>query len=88
MLSLELGRFKMKYVILDFGVDVKILPKKTLEIMGKPTLVWSPIQLRLANKYKVFLIGRLMDIRVNVDVLNLEKLPDLQAGMNLTVKQG
>ena len=35
MLSLELGGFEMKYVVLDLGVFVNVLPKKTWELMGK-----------------------------------------------------
>ena len=35
--------------------------------MGKPKMVWSPIKLRLVNKYKIYPIGRLRDVEVNTD---------------------
>lgn len=40
---------EIKDVMLDLGSDVNILPKKSWEAMGKPKLVYSPIQLRMAN---------------------------------------
>jgi hypothetical protein len=54
-------------MILDLGSDVNVLPKKTWEMMGKPKLAWSPIQLRLENQYKIVPIGRLTGIPVNID---------------------
>lgn len=43
----EIGNYEMGDVILDLGFDINILPNKTWENMGKPKLVWSPIQLML-----------------------------------------
>ena len=37
------------------------------EIMGKPPLEWSPIQLRLANQAKVIPIGRLGQVQVDIE---------------------
>jgi hypothetical protein len=54
-------------IILDLGSDVNVLPKKTWELMGKPKLVWSPVQLILANQHKIVLIGRLTGVPVNID---------------------
>ena len=51
-------------MILDLGYDVKILPNKSWEIMGKPKLVYSPIQLWWANQYCLFPIGRLNNMEV------------------------
>ena len=48
-LNVEIGEYDMTDVILDLGLDVNVLPKQTSGQMGKPSLVWSPIQLRLAN---------------------------------------
>jgi len=45
----ELGIYEMEGVMLDLGFDVNILSKKSWELMGKPKLVWSPIQLSLAS---------------------------------------
>jgi hypothetical protein len=46
---------------------VNILLKKSWELMGKPNLVWSPIQLRLANQYQIYPIGRLEKVEVNIE---------------------
>jgi hypothetical protein len=54
-------------VILDLGFDVNVLPKQTWEMMGKDKLLWSPVQLRLMNQHKIVLIGRLMEVPVNMD---------------------
>ena len=48
-LNAQIGEYDMTDVILDLGSEVNVLTKQTLEQMGKPTLEWSPIQLRLAN---------------------------------------
>ena len=45
----KVGDYDMDYIILDLRFDVNILTCQTWEIMGKPPLEWSPIQLRLAN---------------------------------------
>jgi hypothetical protein len=48
-MKIELKSYDMHGVTLDLGFDANILLKKYWELMGKPNLVWSPIQLRLAN---------------------------------------
>ena len=35
--------------------------------MGKPTLEWSPIQLRLANQQKIVPLGRFPSVPVDID---------------------
>ena len=35
--------------------------------MGKPTLTWSPIQLRLANQQKIVPLGRFPNVPVDID---------------------
>jgi hypothetical protein len=57
----------MDNIILDLGSDVNVLPKQTWETMGKPKLIWSPIQLRLVNQHKIVPIGRLLGVNVNID---------------------
>jgi hypothetical protein len=57
----------MDGVMLDLGSNVNILPKKYWELMGKPDLVWSPIQLRLAIQYQIYPIGRLEKVEVNIE---------------------
>jgi hypothetical protein len=38
-----------------------------MEMMGKPNLIWSPIQLRLESQHKIVLIRRLTGVNVNID---------------------
>jgi hypothetical protein len=49
------------------GFEVNILPKKNLEAMGNPKLVYSPIQLCMAIQYCIYPIGRLQNVEVNLD---------------------
>jgi hypothetical protein len=42
-LNANIGDFNMGYVILDLGSEVIVLPKKTWQCMGEPTLGYSPI---------------------------------------------
>ena len=48
-MSVKIGDYDMDYIILELGSDVNILTCQTWEIMSKPPLEWSPIQLRLSN---------------------------------------
>jgi len=57
----------MDVVMLDLGFDVNIFPKKSWEFMGKQKLVWSPIQLRISNQHKIYPIGRLEKVEVNIN---------------------
>ena len=52
--------------MLDLGSDVNILPKKTWEALGKLRLTYSPIQLRMANQYCIFPIGRLENVEIDI----------------------
>jgi hypothetical protein len=52
--------------MLYLGFDVNIIPKKTWEEMGKPNLVYSPIQLRMENEYCIFPVGRLLNVEVEL----------------------
>jgi hypothetical protein len=52
--------------MLDLGSDVNILPKKTWEAMGNPKLVYSPIQLCMANQYCIYHVGRLQNVEVDL----------------------
>jgi hypothetical protein len=56
----------MGEIILYLGCEVNILPKKTWECMGEPTLGYSPIQLKLANQHIVIPIGRLKGIPIDL----------------------
>jgi hypothetical protein len=56
-LNTHIDGYEINDVMLDLGSDVNILPKKTWEAMGKPKLVYSPIQLWMANQYCIYLLG-------------------------------
>jgi hypothetical protein len=66
-MAMELGGYEMQDLMLNLGSYVNILPKKTWELMGRPRLVWSPIQLRLANQYKIYPVGWVENVEVNID---------------------
>ena len=57
----------MKDIILDLGSEVNILTKQTWEQMEKPTLDWSPIQLRLVNQQRIMPLGRFPSVLVDID---------------------
>jgi argininosuccinate synthase len=65
--SAQIGEYDVDNVILDLGSDANVLPKKMWELMGKPTLIWSVIQLGLANQHKIVSIGCLIGVPVNID---------------------
>ena len=57
----------MDEVILDLGSEVNVLTKQTWELMGKPKLRYSLIQLRLANQQRVCPMGRLSNVPLDID---------------------
>lgn len=62
----QIGEFEMEQIVLDIGFDVNILTKQTWEAMGRPTLQWSPVQLRMENQVKVIHLGRLPSVPINM----------------------
>jgi hypothetical protein len=52
----------MDNVILDLESYVSVTPRKTWDMMGKPKLVSSTIQLRLDNQHKIISIGMLAGV--------------------------
>jgi hypothetical protein len=66
-MTTKLGSYEMDDVMLNLGFDVNILPNKSWEFMGNPNLVWSPIQLKLDNQYRIYHIGRLEQVEVNIE---------------------
>jgi hypothetical protein len=66
-LSAHIGDYDMDEVILDLGSEVNVLTKQTWEIMGRPKLRYSPIQLKLANQQKVCPLGRLSNLPMDID---------------------
>lgn len=62
----QIDGYDVRDVMLDLGSNVHILPNKSWESMGRPRLVYSPIQLWLDNQYKIYLIGRLENVKVSL----------------------
>jgi hypothetical protein len=60
----------MEDIILDLGFEVNVLPKKTLQCMGEPTLGYSLVQLKLENQHRVLPIGRLKGVTIDLDGLH------------------
>jgi hypothetical protein len=66
-LNANIGDFNMGDIILDLGSEVNVLPKNTLQCMGEPTLGYSSVQLKLANRHRVLPIGRIKGVKVDLD---------------------
>jgi hypothetical protein len=62
----------MRGIILDLGSEVNVLPKKTWQCMGEPTLGYLPFQLKLSNQHRVLPIGRLKGVIVYLDGVRTE----------------
>jgi len=56
-LTTQMGKYEMDQVILDLGWDANFLLKQTWEQMGRSTVQWSPIQLRMENQQKIIQWG-------------------------------
>ena len=54
-------------VILDLGSEVNVLPKKTWQCMGEPTLGYSLVQLKLSNQHIFLPIGSFKGVTVDLD---------------------
>ena len=65
--------FNMGDIILELGSEVNVLPKKTWQCMGEPTLGYSPVQLKLANQHRVIPIGRLKGMTVDLDGVRIKE---------------
>jgi hypothetical protein len=57
-------------IILDLRYNVKILPKKLWKDMGRPILVYSPMQLDMVNQYRIFPISRLENVELDLASVN------------------
>ena len=49
-LTVQISDYEKDQFILDLGLDVNALPKKTWQCTGEPKLEWSTIQLHMANQ--------------------------------------
>jgi len=62
--------------MLDLGLDVNILRRKTWKSLRKPKLLSPFIQLQMENKYCILLVGRLQD--VEVDIVGIKTFVDFE----------
>ena len=66
-LSAQIKEYDMDQVISDLGFEANVPMKKTWNLMGKPKLQWSPIQLRMVNRQKIVHLGILLGITVDIE---------------------
>ena len=57
----------MDEVDLGLSSEVNVMTRQTWEIMAKPKLAFSPIQLRLANQQRVICLGFLSNVPIDLD---------------------
>jgi len=68
----QISDYEMDQIILDLGLDANMLPKETWECMGRPTLQWSPIQLRMVNQKRILPMGRLQGVTVDIEGTSMQ----------------
>ena len=66
-LTAVIGSYEMDEVVLDLGSEVNVMMKKIWEIMAKPKLAFSPIQLRLENQQRIVPLGHLSSVHIDID---------------------
>jgi hypothetical protein len=66
-MNANIGDFNMGDIILDLGSKVNVLPKKTWQCMGEPTLGYPHVHLKLANQHKVLPIRRMKGVAIDLD---------------------
>jgi len=71
-LTTQIDDYEMDQIILDLGSDENVLPKKTWERMSRPTLQWYPIQLWMVNQQKIFPMGRLQGVTVDIEGASMQ----------------
>jgi hypothetical protein len=54
-------------IILYLGSKVNVLPKRTWQCMGEPTLGYSPLQLKIENQHRFIPIERLKEVTIDLD---------------------
>lgn len=57
----------MDQVIEDLGSDANVLMNHTWELMGNTKLQWSPIELRMENQQKIFPLGKLLGVTIDIE---------------------
>jgi hypothetical protein len=53
--------------VLDLGLEVNVMTKKTWALMGKPKMIYSPFRLRMSNQQAISPFRRLEHVPVDID---------------------
>lgn len=64
---MQIEDYEMDQVILDLGSDANFLRKQNWERMGRPTLQWSPIQIRMENQQTIIPMVQLHGVTVDME---------------------
>lgn len=57
--------------MIDLGSYVNVMPRKTWEAMGRPKLVWSPIELKKANQQNIGPFGRMESMWIDINGIRI-----------------
>jgi hypothetical protein len=49
-MNAQIGEYDIDFLVLDLGLKVNVMMKKTWPLMGEPKLIYSPIRLMMANQ--------------------------------------
>ena len=65
-MNIQIGDYEIDSFILDLGLEVSIITRKTWKNMGSLKLAWSLVRLRLDNQARVTPIGQVMHLAIEV----------------------
>jgi hypothetical protein len=68
-MDVKIHGYEVRDVMLDLKFDENILLNKSWEIMGRPRLVYSPIQLWLVSQHIIYFIDHLQYVEVNLGTM-------------------
>jgi hypothetical protein len=66
-LNAQIGEYDIDYVVLDLGLEVNAMTKKTWALMGKSKFIYSSIRIKMVNQQAVSPFGRLEHVPVDID---------------------
>jgi hypothetical protein len=66
-MNAQIGEYDIDYVVLNLGLEVNVMTKKTWALMEKPKFIYSHIRLKMANQQVVIPFGKLENVPVDID---------------------
>jgi hypothetical protein len=72
----QIGDYDVDYVVLELGSEINVMTKQTWALMGKPSLVYSPIMFRMVNQQAVSPFGRIENVPIDID--GIRKFEDFE----------